>query len=68
MAAARREEFELRLRFDPFGDHAQPQAAGKADDRLGDRRIAGVGREVGDERDVDLQRVDREVLQVRERR
>ena len=27
-----------------------------------------VGLEVGDERDVDLERVDREVLQVRERR
>src|SRR5512140_1282965 len=66
MAAAHVEEVELRARADTFGDDLEAEAAREADDRLGDRRVAGIGFEVGDERDVDLQRVDREMLQVRQ--
>ena len=68
MAAVDVEKVELRLGADAFGDDAQPQAARQRDDRLGDRGVAGIGLEVGDERDVDLERVDREVLQVRQAR
>ena len=68
VAAAHVEEVELRARAHAFGDDLEPEAARKADDRLGDRRVARIGLEVGDERDVDLQRVDREMLQVRQRR
>jgi len=63
---ARRQEIELRLRPDALGDDLEAQPAREPDDRLGDRRIARVRLEIGDERDVDLQRVDREVLQMRE--
>ena len=52
----------------PFGDHLEVETARKSDDRLGDCRVARVGFQVGDEGDVDLQRVDRKVLQVRQRR
>ena len=52
----------------PSATTFSPEAAREADDRLGDGRVLRVGLEVGDERDVDLQRVDREMLQVRQRR
>src|SRR6185437_14711207 len=65
VASAHVEEVELRASADTFCDDLQTEATREADDRLGDRRVALVGLEVGDERDVDLQRVDREVLQVR---
>src|SRR4051794_34547937 len=66
MAAAHVEELELLARADAFRDHLQAEAACEADDGLGDGGIARVGLQVRDERDVDLQRVDREMLQVRE--
>ena len=68
VAPAPREEVELRACPHTLGNDVQPEAAGEPDDRLGDRRIAGIGLEVGDERDVDLQRVDRKVLEVGQRR
>ena len=68
VAAARVEELELLARAPALGDDLEPQAPRQPDDRLGDRRVARVGLEIGDERDVDLQRVDREVLEVRQRR
>ena len=60
------EEFQLFAAAHAFGDDLQSEAAGKADDRLGDGGVLRIRLEVGDERDVDLQRVDREVLQVRQ--
>ena len=46
----------------------EPEPAREADDRLGDRGVLRVRLEIGDEGNVDLERVDREVLQVRQRR
>ena len=40
VAAAPREEVELRTRSHAFRDHVESEAARQADDRLGDRRIA----------------------------
>ena len=68
MTAARAEKFELLARGHAFGNHAQSQPARQGDDRLRDRGVARVGFDVGDERNVDLERVDREVLQVRQAR
>ena len=62
VAAAGREKLELHLRPHALGDDVQAQPAREPDDRRGDRRVARIGLEVRDERDVDLQRVDREVL------
>ena len=58
---------ELGLVLDALGDRPQPERAAELDERL-DQRVrlvrAGGG---GDERAVDLQRVDRQLLQVGER-
>ena len=52
----------------PSATTLQAETAREADDRLGDGGVLRIGLEVGDERDVDLQRVDREMLQVGQRR
>ena len=58
---------ELGLVLDALGDRAQAEAAAELDERL-DQRVALVrARRRGDERAVDLQRVDRQLLQVGER-
>ena len=67
VAALRLQEDVLLRRLDPFGHDDEPHAAPHGDDRARDRRVVGALRQPGDERAVDLQRVDREALEVRER-
>src|SRR6266446_2486590 len=54
--------------FDALGDHGQIEALAHGDDRLGDRLVLEVLRKVADKGAVHLERVDREALEVRERR
>src|SRR4051794_8800347 len=58
----------LRRRLDAFRDDAQAEAAGELQDRRDDGECIGILRYAGDERLVDLQVVDGERAQVRERR
>src|SRR5213080_508234 len=68
MAAVHIEKFQLRLGADTLGYDAQAQSAGERNDRLGDGGVARIGLEVGDEGNVDLQGIDREMLEVRQAR
>jgi hypothetical protein len=68
VAALARQELALLFRLHAFRDDVQPQAVGQADDRLGDGGVVGVGQDVLDELAVDLQLVQRQPLQVRQRR
>ena len=71
MFAAQRPQLgELTLRLDPFGDRREAERMGEIDDAGNDGAVAlflADAPEAVDERLVDLQRVDRETLQVRER-
>src|SRR5437763_6765709 len=58
----------LQRRFDAFGDHAHAQGVSQPDHGRDDRGVVGVVAEAGHERLVDLEDVDREPLQVAERR
>src|SRR5690606_13837799 len=68
VAAVAAQQLELTARFDPLGDHLEAQALGERDDRLGDRGVVRIGGDVLDERLVDLERLDREALEVQRRR
>ena len=59
---------ELRLVFDPLGDHVEREGPRHADDRLDDRRPLLLDAERVDEGAVDLERVEREAVEVGERR
>ena len=66
-SAVRRRELAGRLHA--LGHDPHPERLGHADDRLHDRGVAlAVLAEVGDERAVDLERVDRVAAQVGQRR
>jgi len=60
---------DRRLLFllDPFGDDRQVEALGQADEVAQEDLVLGVGREVAHERAVDLDSVDRELLQMTQR-
>ena len=58
---------ELGLVFDPLGDHVEGERPGHADDRLDDRRPLLLDAERVDELAVDLERVEREAVEVGER-
>src|SRR4029079_10056411 len=62
------ERVELRAGLDALGDRAQAEAARDVDDRRDDRGVLVLGPEAVDEGAVDLDRVDRDALQARERR
>src|SRR5512146_2562404 len=64
VAAPRGEERELRIGLDAFGEHLEVEAVGERDDRFRDREASRVGRDLPHEREVDLQAVDREALEV----
>ena len=68
LATERAELGELLRRLDSLGDRAQAERVGEAHDRGADRGVLGLAPEPVDERPVDLQRLDREPLQVRHRR
>ena len=57
----------LFLALDPFGDGHQTQGLGDLDDGLGQAGRVVIGQR-GDERAVDLEDVDRELLEVGQRR
>ena len=67
-AAEGEQRLALRLGLDALGHHGQPERRGHRRDRLDQRRGARVLRHPGHERAVDLQRVEREALQVGQRR
>ncbi len=58
----------MRDIFDPVGHHGQPQSVGEVDNGGNDQGIVGVVAERGHEVLVDLDHVDRELLQVGQRR
>jgi hypothetical protein len=64
VAAARREKGELRRRFDAFGNDAQAQASGHRDHGLRDQRGIRVHDDVLEKRAIDLERVEREALEM----
>src|SRR5438552_4393497 len=68
VAAVRGEQLELLLRFHALGHDLEFEAVREADDRERDHRVLRVGGDVANEGVVDLERVDRETLQVREAR
>src|SRR3954447_19238321 len=68
LAAEALQGHELVVVFDPFGDGRERQAFAEADDRAHELRLAGGAlAEAHDERAVDLQHVDRELVEVAER-
>src|SRR4051794_10644841 len=68
LAAEALERLELLDGLDALGDRAEAEAVGDVDDRRDDRGVVLLGAEPVDERAVDLDRVDRDALQARERR
>src|SRR5471032_2904301 len=64
VAAGTLQEGQLLERLDAFGNHLVLELLGDADDGAGDGAVVGVAGNAGGERAVDLQRVDREALQV----
>src|ERR1051326_3740806 len=68
IALAALQESELVLGFHTFGDHAQTQRPRDGDHSRDDRAVALIRGDAGDEGAVDLHRVERESLQVVERR
>ena len=59
---------QLERRLQAFGDHGDAERVAEVDDRLDDRRVLAVEPEPGDEAAVDLDRLDGEPLEVRQRR
>ena len=55
-------------RFDAFGDDGEAQGLAHRNDRFGDRHVFGIMRNRVNEGTVDLERVDREALELRQRR
>lgn len=53
-------------RSPPLRDHLKAEGLGKGDDRPDDREIPGVGAQFPDEDGIDLEGVDRQILQVRQ--
>src|SRR5829696_1982589 len=68
VAAHRAEARQLQWRLQALGDDGDAERVPEVDDRLDDRRVLGVEAEPGDEAAIDLDRLDREPLEVRERR
>ena len=67
LTAVLAQERELFLRLDSFGHDHELQAVGHGDDGAHDGRVVGVRRDLRDEAAVDLQIVEREVLEVAQR-
>src|SRR5947209_18055441 len=58
------EQLELLLRFHAFGHDLEFEAVREADDGERNHRVLRIARDVANEGMVDLERVDRETLQV----
>ena len=67
VAAHLAEARQLQRRLQALGDDGDAERVAEVDDGLDDRRVLGVEAEAGDEPTVDLDRLDREPLEVRER-
>ena len=68
IATVAAQQLELTARLDPFGDHLESQAFRQRDDCLRDRSVVRIGGDVLNEGLVDLERLDREALEVKQRR
>ena len=68
LAAEILQAVQLLLQLDPFGDRLQLQRFAQRDHRARERRLRVASAHIVDERLVDLEDVDREALQVSERR
>src|SRR5688500_4654137 len=66
VAAPRPQARQLQRGLQAFGHHGDPERVPEVDDGLDDRRVLGVEAEAGDEAAVDLDRLDREALEVRQ--
>jgi len=64
VAGALLQELGLLPRLDALGDDGQAQRAPHRNDRVGDADIFGVAGNVANERAIDLDRIDREFLQI----
>ena len=53
--------------FDTLGDDTHPEAPGKSDDGSGNGGIVGIGQHIPDKRLINLQLVQRQTLQIRQR-
>src|SRR4051812_45869163 len=58
------QELQLGLGLHAFGDHLEPELMGYGDDGAYDCRVAGVNRDVTNERAINLQRLDGEALEI----
>ncbi len=61
-------ELEVLDRLDPFRDHPEPESVGEGQDRADDGGVVRVDRQVPDELLRHLEGVERQPLQVSERR
>ena len=68
VAAEILQQRKLGLGFDAFGDHFLFEALGERDDRLQDLGIFAAFADAVNERAVDLERVERQAVQIAERR
>src|SRR6185369_5529268 len=68
VASERPQRLELGRRLESLGDRRQLERVCEPDDRLDDAGVLRLAAEPADERAVDLQRLDREALEVRQRR
>ena len=68
VAAFLEQDVVLRFGFDAFGQDRNVETAAEADDRVNDRDRLLIGTEIGDEGAVDLDLVERERAQIRQRR
>ena len=67
IAAELLQEVELRFVLDAFSDNVHIEVPAHLNDRVDDRRVVRVRDNVPDERLVDLERADRELLQCTQR-
>src|ERR1700722_10929276 len=63
VATMKAQGLELRARLGSFRNDLQSQAVRHVDDGDCDRCVVRIGRDVADERDIDLERVDEKTLQ-----
>src|SRR3970282_570423 len=68
VACVAAQEFVLLRGFDALGAYGYAELSAHRDDRFGDRLVFRVLRDLANERAVDLQRVYRKLLQLRQRR
>jgi hypothetical protein len=66
IAAMDTQELELLARLDSFGDDLQSQAVRHVDDRDRNSRVVGIGRDIADEGDIDLERIHEEAFEISE--